>query len=296
MRQLLDTFLDYLRVERGLKDNTILSYYYDLSRYIEFLEKKGVTSIDEVSRDQINEFLFSLREELSPLSIARMLSSLRGFHRFLFAEKVTFANPVQLVESPKVGRKVPHTLTVEEVERLLKAPDLKTVKGIRDRAILEVMYATGLRVSEISYLKLVDVNIEVGFLKCKGKASKERLVPLGGIARSFLEKYVKEARPKLLKKKLSSPYLFVRQGGGRLGRQSIWKMIKSMVKKSGIKKKVTPHTLRHSFATHLLERGADLRSVQEMLGHASIITTQIYTHIDRLRLKEIHTKFHPRAK
>jgi integrase/recombinase XerD len=191
-------------------------------------------------------------------------------------------------------KKIPSFLSFDEVNKLLKEPNLKNSQGIRDRAILELMYATGMRVSEVSYLKISDLNLDLGFIKCKGKGSKERIVPIGKVAQQFLHKYLDESRPKLLKKNISQ-YSFLAQGGRRLSRQSIWKMIKKTVLKAGIRKKVTPHTLRHSFATHLLERGADLRSVQEMLGHASIITTQIYTHINQSRLKEIHTKFHPRA-
>jgi integrase/recombinase XerD len=178
---------------------------------------------------------------------------------------------------------------------MLKIPNLKEIRGLRDRAILELMYATGLRVSEASHLKVSDINLDLGFIKCKGKGSKERIVPLGKIAQEFLQKYFGQARPKLLGKN-ASQYLFLAQGARRLSRQSIWKMIKKVVAGADIKKEVTPHTLRHSFATHLLERGADLRSVQEMLGHSSIITTQIYTHINQTRLKEIHSRFHPRAK
>jgi len=295
MRSFIEAFLDYLRVEKGLKNNTISAYYHDLNKYLDFLRRRGITTVEKITKREITEFLFSLRRELSPSSITRILSSIKGFHKFLFQEKISTSNPAQLIDSPKVEKKIPQTLTVEEVDRLLKVFNLRVARQIRDRAILEVMYATGLRVSEVSNLKIVDVNMEVGFLKCKGKASKERIVPLGATACKFIEKYIREVRPKLLKTKTSA-YLFLAQGGRRLGRQSIWKIIKKAVKKAGIKKRVSPHTLRHSFATHLLERGADLRSVQEMLGHTSITTTQIYTHIDRLRLKEVLLKFHPRAK
>jgi integrase/recombinase XerD len=223
-----------------------------------------------------------------------MLSTIKSFHKFLVREKIISSNPVEFIESPKLEKKIPSFFNFDEINKILKEPNLKNYHGIRDRAILELMYATGLRVSEVSTLKISDINLELGFIKCKGKGSKERLVPLGKIAEGFIKKYIEEARPKLLAKKVSQ-YLFLAQGGRRLSRQSIWKMIKKVVRFAGIRKKASPHTLRHSFATHLLERGADLRSVQEMLGHSNITTTQIYTHINQTRLKEIHGKFHPRA-
>jgi integrase/recombinase XerD len=290
-----EAFLDYLKVEKGLSANTISSYRRDLKKYFRYLKNKGINDLNKVNHQIMGDFLFSLRKENSPSSISRILSTIKNFYRFLLREKIISTNFVELIESPKIEKKIPSFLDFEEVERLLKAPNLKKTRGIRDRAILEVMYATGMRVSEISSLNLSDVNLEVGFIRCKGKGAKERIIPLGKVAQRFLQKYFCEARNKLLGKK-TSPYLFLAQGGKNLSRQSIWKMIKRMVKKAKIKKEVSPHTLRHSFATHLLERGADLRSVQEMLGHASITTTQVYTHINRVRLKEIHRKFHPRAK
>ena len=295
MQTYLDIFLDYLKIEKGLSSNTVNAYRADLEKYFIFLKKKGKKSLEEVTKEDIVDFLFSLRETHAISSIVRFFSSIRSFYRFLFREKILKTDPTQLIEYPKLEKKIPEVLDFWEVEKLLKTPSLRTPQGIRDRAILEVMYATGLRVSELARLKLKDVNMEIGFLRCQGKGSKERIIPLGRIAKKFLEKYIFDARPKLLKGK-ESEFLFLAQGGNPLSRQSIWKMIKKMVKKAKIKKEVSPHTLRHSFATHLLERGADLRSVQEMLGHASITTTQIYTHINRLRLKEIHRQFHPRAK
>ncbi len=295
MQVYLEAFLDYLRVERGLSSNSIQAYSNDLKKYLQFLATRKIKDIREVKRDDIVDFLFFLRENASISSIARILSSIRNFHRFLYREKIIPYDPSQLIETPKLDKKIPQVLTLEEVERLLKAPNLKKPQGVRDRAILELMYATGLRVSEVASLKMRDVNLEVGFLRCQGKGAKERIVPLGNIAKKFLEKYIKEVRQKFLKKRMSDN-VFLSQGGRNLTRQYIWKMIKQMIKKAKIKKPVSPHTLRHSFATHLLERGADLRSVQEMLGHSNITTTQIYTHINKLRLKEIHLRFHPRAK
>lgn len=294
MKVYCEAFIDYLRVEKGLSKNSIAAYQQDLKKYVSYLKKRDIVEPRKVTRKDITDFLFHLRKKNSLLSITRLLSTIKGFHRFILREKITKTNPAELIDTPKLDKKIPTFLDFAEVVRILKAPNLKNPQGIRDRAILEVIYAAGLRVSEARGLKISDLNLDVGFIKCKGKGSKERIVPLGGVAQRFLQKYINKSRPKLLGKKVSI-YLFLAQGARHLSRQSIWKMIKKMVKKARIKKEVSPHTLRHSFATHLLERGADLRSVQEMLGHASIITTQIYTHINRRRLKEIHKKFHPRA-
>ncbi len=295
MEVYLDAYLDYLKVEKGLSANSVNSYAHDLSRYLSFLKKRNIANPNKITRKDINDFLYFLRSSLSVNSIARLLSSIKSFHKFLLREKISTKDPSALIESPKLGKKIPDVLNFDEVNRLLKVPNYRRPQGVRDRAILELMYATGLRVSEIASLKMVDLNLEIGFLKCKGKASKERVVPLGRIAQKFIKRYLEEVRPKLLGKRTSLS-VFLAQGGKTLSRQSIWKMIKAMVKKAGIRKKVSPHTLRHSFATHLLERGADLRSVQELLGHSSITTTQIYTHINRAHLKEIHNLYHPRAK
>jgi integrase/recombinase XerD len=294
MKIYCEAFNDYLKVEKGLSQNSLLSYNQDLKKYTGYLESKGIQEPAKITSKDISEFMFSLRNKISVISIARILSTIKSFHKFLLREKITSSDPADFLETPKLQKKIPSFLSFDEVNKLLKEPNLKNSQGIRDRAILELMYATGMRVSEVSYLKISDLNLDLGFIKCKGKGSKERIVPIGKVAQQFLHKYLDESRPKLLKKNISQ-YSFLAQGGRRLSRQSIWKMIKKTVLKAGIRKKVTPHTLRHSFATHLLERGADLRSVQEMLGHASIITTQIYTHINQSRLKEIHTKFHPRA-
>jgi integrase/recombinase XerD len=291
----IEAFFDYLSVERGLALNSIKSYKTDLNKYKKYLNKLGIDNPRKVKREDISEFIFSLRSSLSIGTISRILSSVKNFYQFLLREKIISHDPSSLIESPKLEKKIPSFLTSQEVVMVLKAPNLKNNKGIRARAILEVMYATGLRVSELVDLKTQDVNLEVGFIKCKGKGSKERIVPLGNTANYFIKKYKQQARPSLLKEK-ESVFLFLAQGGHKLSRQTVWKIIKAMVKKAKIKKKVSPHTLRHSFATHLIEGGADLRSVQEMLGHANITTTQIYTHINQTRLKEIHNQFHPRSK
>ncbi len=290
----LEAFIDYLRVEKGLSANSIYSYSTDLKKYSGYLKSIKLEDPNKITRKDISEFLFLLRKAILPISISRILSTVKNFHKFLLREKITLSDPSGLIEAPKIDKKIPSFLLSEEVNKILKMPNLKNTQGIRDRAILELMYATGLRVSELTMLKIANLNLDVGFLICKGKGSKERIVPLGKIAQRFIEKYLVESRNKLLGGKLSV-YVFLAQGGRRLSRQSVWKMVVKMVFRAKIKKKVSPHTLRHSFATHLLEGGADLRSVQEMLGHSSITTTQIYTHVNQTRLKKIHVKYHPRA-
>lgn len=295
MELYLEAFIDYLKVEKGLAANSIYAYGQDLKKYVAGLKKIGIEDPKKVTRKDITDFLFRLRKQSSVRSISRFLSTVKNFHRFLLREKIVSSDPTDLIELPKVDKNIPAYLSLDEVSKILKTPNPKKTQGIRDRAILELMYATGLRVSELTGLKNSDVNLDVGFIKCKGKGSKERIVPLGKTAEHFLNRYTNSARGKLLGKRVSA-YLFLAQGGRTLSRQSVWKMIKKQVRKTGVRKKVSPHTLRHSFATHLLERGADLRSVQEMLGHASITTTQIYTHVNQTRLKKIHRQFHPRAK
>jgi len=290
-----EAFLDYLKVEKGLAKNSLEAYNRDLERYSSYLKEKNITVPGAVTQQCVVDFLFLLRKSISASSVARVLSTVKSFHRFLLREKIAQIDPTGLIETLRVEKKIPSFLTCDEVTKILSIPDMRDVHGVRDKAILEVMYATGMRVSEVSSLKLEDLNLEVGFLKCKGKGSKERIVPLGRTAAQYLEKYITCARQVLMGKK-ACPCIFTAQGGRGLTRQSIWKMIKKSVNDARIKKRVSPHTLRHSFATHLLEHGADLRSVQEMLGHASITTTQIYTHINQTRLKAIHDQFHPRAK
>ena len=294
MEVYLEAYIDYLKVEKGLAYNSISAYSEDLRKYIQYLKKEGITDPKSIIRKNITDFLFNLRKRIAPISIARILSAIRSFHKFLLRERISSKDPSDLIEAPKLEKKIPNFLIIDEVNEILKAPNLKKPQGIRDRAILELLYATGLRVSELVKLRAQDINLDVGFIRCTGKGSKERIVPLGGVASRFLQKYLQEARSKLLKDKATA-YIFLVQGGRGISRQSVWKMIKAMAKKCRIKKRISPHTLRHSFATHLLERGADLRSVQEMLGHSSITTTQIYTHVNQSRLKKIHSQFHPRA-
>lgn len=295
MDKFVDMFLDYLSVERGLSKNTIVSYGRDLNAYLKFLDSIAKKTISSSSREDIREFMLHEKDKgLSVNSIARNLASLRMFYRFLTRERLIKTDVSSYIDTPKLWKKIPDVLNFDEVEKLIESPDLNTPQGIRDRAILEVMYATGMRVSEVSNLKRSDVNMEVGFLRCLGKGRKERIIPLGKKAILAIERYVEKVRPQQAKRG-EVQELFLNRSGKKISRISLWKLIKQYAKKSRIKKEIKPHILRHSFATHLLERGADLRSVQEMLGHANISTTQIYTHINRDRLKSIHKMFHPRG-
>lgn len=295
MQELVESFLNYLLVERSLSNNTIAAYRRDLAKYVSCLEESGINSLSQSTRKDISDFMFRLKDNgLNASSIARNLAAIKVFYRFLVRERILKIDPSGLLDSPRLWKRIPDALSFQEVEDLLKAPSLRQTQGIRDRAILEVMYATGMRVSEAVNLKVTDVNLDAGFARCIGKGSKERIVPLGKQAITALRRYLEEARPKLLKKSSTETILFLSRLGKRVSRQSFWKIIKSYARKARIKKNIRPHTLRHSFATHLLEGGADLRSVQEMLGHADISTTQIYTHIDKNRLKLIHKTYHPR--
>lgn len=295
MQELVDSFLSYLSVERSLSKNTIVSYRRDLEKYIRYLKDSNINSLSQTARKNISDFMFGLKDAgLSAVSIARNLAAIKVLYRFLVRERILTTDPSSLLDSPKLWKKIPDVLSGPEVEALLEAPDLKTARGLRDKAILELMYATGLRVSEAVNLKIQDVHFDAGFLRCIGKGSKERIVPLGKESIQATKKYLEEARPKLARPGREDAFLFLSRLGKKISRQSFWKLVKHYAKRARIKKDIRPHTLRHSFATHLLERGADLRSVQEMLGHADISTTQIYTHIDKNRLKMIHKNFHPR--
>ena len=295
MEEFIDGFLNYLTVERGLSRNTIISYSEDLRSYAGYLKKQSIKSFSTTTKNDIVGFMmFRKDHKLAANSIARSLAAIRMFYRFLVRERILKTDPSSLVDSPKLWKKIPETLSVNEVESLLSEPNVRDEKqGARDRAILETLYATGMRVSEAVNLKLDNVNMDVGFLRCIGKGDKERVIPLGKKAVISIKRYLEISRPKLLKNK-ESEALFLSRSGKKISRQSLWKMIKHYAKLARIKKPMKPHTLRHSFATHLLERGADLRSVQEMLGHASISTTQLYTHINKERLKSIHRMYHPR--
>lgn len=295
MNQFLDLFLNYLAVEKGLSANTLEAYGRDLTRYLDFLEKEGISHPDGVTPQLVLRFLSHLKATgLAPRSRARALVALRVFHKFLLAEKITGTNPTARVEAPRSLNPLPHALSSVEVDRLLDAPQGERAFDLRDRAMLELLYATGLRVSELVSLKIGDLQLDVGYLRAFGKRHKERVVPMGEAASAVLERYLEEGRP-VLDRGESRGVLFLNRDGRGLTRQGFWKIIKRRALEAGIHKKVTPHTLRHSFATHLLENGADLRSVQTMLGHADISTTQIYTHVTRERLRKIHEQFHPRG-
>jgi len=291
----LEHYLNQLALERGLAARTIDSYAGDLKRYTSFLAGRGAEVPDQVTREKIGAFLGELgRYGLSPATMSRTISAVRGFHRFLLSEGMARSDPSENIEAPKLRRRLPEVLDVSEVEALLGQPDTGKPLGLRDRAMLELLYACGLRVSELLSLRESDLFFPQGFVRCFGKGSKERLVPVGRSARTWVARYLDGAREELRKGR-NTDRLFLNARGGPLSRMGFWKLLRSYASRAGIRKRVHPHILRHSFATHLLEGGADLRSVQEMLGHADISTTQIYTHIDREYLKEVHRQFHPRG-
>ncbi len=289
----LQVFFDFLSVEKGLSANTVLSYSRDVQKLFRFFRKEKINWLKAGEEDLVRFIHHQSRAGLSPRSMARVISSLKSFYRFLVLDGILKKNPAVDLSSPKTWLALPKFLTVKEVESLLSQPEEENVRGIRDKAMLELLYATGLRASELVSLKIKDLNMEDGFLLCLGKGGKERLVPIGESAVEAVRKYRDEARPQLLKK--TSEFLFVTQRGGAFTRQGFWKLLKGYARKAGLDLKISPHILRHSFATHLLERGADLRSVQLMLGHSQITTTQIYTHVSRKRLRRVYDKFHPRA-
>ena len=290
----LDLYLDHLRVERGLSANTVEAYGRDTSRFLEYLDKKGCR-IENAGRSTVMGHLLELSSAgVGPRSRSRALSALKGFYGFLVREGMLEENPISDLEAPRSPKYLPRTLTEAEVSRLLAAPDDSIPGGLRDRAMLEVLYATGVRVSELVGLETGQVNLEVGYIRTMGKGSKERLVPLGDDAQAWTGRYVREARGTLSKGK-NSPKLFLSRRGAGLSRQYFWRKIKEYSGAAGIIQDISPHTLRHSFATHLLNNGADLRAVQMMLGHADISTTEIYTHVTRERLKAIHQEYHPRG-
>jgi len=287
-------FLDYLRVEKRLAANTVEAYGRDLEKFSRFLAKKS-WDFQEVGLVGIRMFLAGLdQQRLQSRSLARQIVSLRQFYRYLSREGLSPVNPTENLESPRIWKVLPKYLSVEDVERLLNQPPADTPYGVRDRAILELLYGTGLRVSELTALRISDVNLDVGYVCALGKGNKQRIVPMGKPAGGAVELYRAEARPRLLGIR-QSPYLFVSRRGGRLTRQSIWLSLSRYGRLAGLRRRITPHLLRHSFATHLLARGADLRSLQVMLGHSDIATTQIYTHVVAARLKEIYQRYHPRA-
>ena len=292
---LADQYLNYLIFEKGLSEKTIESYSSDLARHLEFLKQKRVKKISDADTPLILKHLIALRNAgLGSRSRARHLITLRGFYRFLAQEKVIKYDPARLIDLPKGGLKLPDVLNVKEVNLLLNMPDTDKPLGKRNAAMLELLYAAGLRVSELVNLDFLDVNLEACFVRVLGKGSKERVVPIGICAKEKIDDYINTARPLLLKNRISR-YLFVARAGKPMTRQGFWKLLKQYAQQAGIKKKIMPHSLRHSFASHLLEGGADLRAVQVMLGHVDISTTQIYTHIAREHLRQMHEKYHPRG-
>jgi integrase/recombinase XerD len=291
----IDQFLNYLLVEKGLARTTLESYSRDLLRFADFMERNGRSQVSADDTSLLLKHLIQLRTEgLGARSRARHLVALRGFYRFLVQEKQLALDPAKLLDMPKTMLKLPDVLGVDEVRRLLNAPDARTPQGIRDAAMLEVLYAAGLRVSELVGLRIQDVHLDAGFVRVLGKGSKERVVPIGQYAREKVLFYLEQARGRLVGGRVS-PYLFLARAGRPMTRQAFWKLLRRHAAAAGLVKKVTPHSLRHSFASHLLAGGADLRAVQLMLGHADISTTQIYTHVTRDRLRELHRKFHPRG-
>ena len=293
MNKYISEYIDFLKIEKRQSPNTLAAYRHDVSFFAKYLLSKR---LDDARTSDVRSFLVFLRNErgLASSSVARCLSSLKSFYNFLYVENLISENPIETIASPRPWRKLPNVMSMQEVDALIAAPDVNTLAGVRDLAMLELMYATGLRVSELVSLKMSAVNLEVGYLRTLGKGSKERVVPIGDTAKTTIENYVINARP-LFQKKYTSEDLFLTRLGNAMTRQGFWKIIKKYSIKAKIVGTVSPHALRHAFATHLLERGADLRSVQKMLGHADISSTQIYTHVLRERMREVHERFHPRA-
>ncbi len=294
-QNLLDRFYNYILVEQRLSQNTIESYSRDLVKYLRFAESCEAKSLKDFTRLDLLSFLVKEQKKgISSRSLARMLSSIKTFYNFLVSDGILINNPFSDIESPRIEKKLPEVLTRDEVDALINTPETNKHAGIRDRAIFEVLYASGLRVSELVSLRIENINIDAGFVTVTGKGSKQRVVPLGEEALFWLKKYMETSRNILVSGGMS-PFFFVNRSGNRLSRQGFWKIIKKYCLQAGIAKKVSPHTLRHSFATHILEGGADLRSVQIMLGHSDIATTQIYTHITKGFLKKTHKRYHPRG-
>ncbi len=295
MKELVESFLNYLLVECGLSENTIVSYKKDLQTFIAFLSSKGISDFHSVRPDVITGFIISEKQRgLAINSITRALVSIRMLYKFLVSEGKLQKNPLTSIDSPKLWKKLPEVIPPYKIDSLLLIPHREKKLGIRNKAILELLYATGARVSEVAALHMDWINLEYGYIKCRGKGSKERIVPIGAKAIEAVRDYINFARPKI-KNYHNSTYVFLSKAGKPLRRENIWSIVRNCALKAGIREHISPHTLRHSFATHLLENGADLRSVQEMLGHVNISTTQIYTHVSKQHLKIIHQQFHPRA-
>lgn len=295
MDALAQRYLDYLLVERGLSGNTIAAYGRDISQFVAFACEMEVENPREIKESLLTTYLARLRREnYAATSVDRKLAAVRSFLKFLQREGEMEKDPAEFVENPRPGKPLPKTLTEEEIVRLLSQPDPSEANGLRDRAMLETLYGTGLRVSELINIRVNDVNLDVGFLRCSGKGSQDRVVPLGEVAVEAIERYMSHSRLSFVKGDRSE-FLFLTSRSGPMSRVGFWKIIKKYAAAAGITRPITPHVLRHSFATHLLEHGADIRSIQEMLGHASVATTQVYTHVTRDHLREVYRKSHPRA-
>ena len=294
-QELIERFLDALWQERGLSQNTLMAYQNDLKQFSTWLDRQNISLTDAQVTESQGFLKYRHQQGINPRSVSRTLSSLRSFYRFCLRENLCQEDPTALLESPKLGRSLPRSLSEIEVEALINAPDITENLGLRDRAMLELLYATGLRVSELVNLSLQMLNLKLGVVRTIGKGRKERLVPMGEDSMEWLERYLKHARPDILKKHGQSEAVFVTRRGSAMTRQAFWYAIKRYAKQAGINSEISPHTLRHAFATHLLNHGADLRVVQMLLGHSNISTTQIYTHIAQTRLQALHAKHHPRG-
>ena len=296
MDELIDDYERYLLIDQGKSQNTIQSYMRDLKKFVTFINEQELVEINNINKDTIQLYIISLNKAgFAASTTNRMISTLKNFFHYLIREQKMDHNPMDLIQGAKNRKHLPKTLSSKEIDRLLEAPDTETNNGIRDRAILEVMYASGLRVSELTHLKINELHLELGFIQTIGKGDKERIIPIGEEALFWIKKYLEEVYPVYSKKSTDSTFLFLTQRGKQFTRQGIWKNLKKYVNLAGIDHEVSPHILRHSFATHLLENGADLRMVQELLGHSDISTTQIYTHVSKQRLQEIYRNSFPRA-
>ncbi len=291
---LLEEFLKYLRVERGLAHNTVESYHYDLIQFAAYLARENSTLKDASEGLILNYLSCQKGQGRSARTLSRYLAAIRSFYHYLLQERYISVDPTQNLTSPKLEKRLPRVLSVQEVELLLSQPDVRTVTGLRDRAMLELLYAAGMRVSELTGLNTEHLNLEMGYVRCVGKGGRERIIPIGMVAVRYAREYLLKSRVKLRKNSWEKA-LFLNRHGKRLTRQGFWKILKGYAQRAGIQREITPHILRHSFATHLLENGADLRIVQEMLGHADVATTQIYTHLSQKRLREVYERAHPRA-
>jgi integrase/recombinase XerD len=296
MREFIDEYLAVLKLEKNLSDNSVISYKSDLTRLLNFLEEKKIKDYSEVDHSVILQFLQLLKSDgLTGTSASRYLSSLRGFFSYLYANKYIEKDPTEKISPAKVVRKLPEVLSFNEIEKILEQPDTNQKLGLRDKSILELFYSSGLRVSELIELKISDLFLDDEVIRVLGKGSKQRIVPIGSSAVNWLKEYMVKSRPHLEQRIKSKNYIYLNSRGTKLSRMGVWKIVERYANQAGINKEVHPHTFRHSFATHLLEGGADLRAVQEMLGHSDISTTQIYTHIDREYVKQVHRDFHPRG-